>query len=254
VSRPDLGDIQGDIEPSSIQYTIKGIGNIYGAMFSNLLSISQQVPKPAIYSFHRACDIIVPIDSAKVFWGLSWCMTNGYGCFGIQNTPKAYGSRTISDWNIQNNHGYLIEDHFNPSPFPYQYLFGSGSCIDQASNPCHAIDNRNQREQEMAQFFASLITISNICDTTQVISSAGSQDSAETIFINDNDNIINIIYKNKINGSPVLFDLAGRVCEAKTEFSENRCSIDVSTLPQGLYFLRAQEKNGRLRVQRLIRQ
>jgi hypothetical protein len=60
ISRPDLGDIDGDIEPSQVHYTIKGIGNMFGAMFINLLiNHPANVAKPAIYSYHQPCDIIV---------------------------------------------------------------------------------------------------------------------------------------------------------------------------------------------------
>lgn len=89
INRPDLGDIHGTIEPTTINYTIKGVGNMFGGMMSDLLKFNKAgTSKPAIYSYHQPCDMVVPIDSAKVYAGLSWCMTNGYGCNGISNTPK----------------------------------------------------------------------------------------------------------------------------------------------------------------------
>jgi predicted alpha/beta-fold hydrolase len=35
IARPDLGDIAGTIEPTTINYTIRGIGNMYGAMLGD---------------------------------------------------------------------------------------------------------------------------------------------------------------------------------------------------------------------------
>ncbi|MEO6190430.1 MAG: alpha/beta hydrolase, partial [Saprospiraceae bacterium] len=94
ISRPDLGNIEGNIEPSNIRFKIKGIGNFYGGLASDFLKYSKSgLMKPAIYSFHQPCDLVVPIDSGRIFSGLSWCMTNGYNCFAIANTAKVYGSR-----------------------------------------------------------------------------------------------------------------------------------------------------------------
>ncbi len=99
IARPDLGSIDGAIEPALYPYTIRGVGNMYGAMFFDLLSTSTVAVKPAMYSFHQACDIIVPWDSKKVYYGLTWCLTNGYNCNGIINTPYIHGSKTMTDWN-----------------------------------------------------------------------------------------------------------------------------------------------------------
>jgi len=97
IPRPDLGEIDGEIEPTAIHFIVKGIGNMYGAMTSDLLRLHKSLSvKPSIYSFHQPCDIVVPIDRDRIFWGLSWCMTNGYNCYAIKNTPIIFGSRTIS--------------------------------------------------------------------------------------------------------------------------------------------------------------
>lgn len=156
INRPDLGGIHGHPEVTPPDYTIKAIANFYGGMISDLLKNAHpDIPKPAIYSFHQPCDIIVPIDSAKIYWGLSWCFTNGYQCYGIQNNDvTVYGSRTISDWNQQRNYGYKMKTAFTQTSFPYQFLFGDGSCADQINRPCHAYDNKEKRIQEVASFFA----------------------------------------------------------------------------------------------------
>lgn len=165
IPRPDLGGIDGTIEPSNVKYTIKGVGNMYGAMFNNLLRYKKQgAVKPAIYSFHQPCDLVVPIDSAKIYWGLSWCFTNGYNCNAVSNTTKVYGSRAISSWNTSLSLGYTLQNDFTSTAFPYNYLLGQGSCIDQINNPCHAYDNSVLRETNLATFFASLITTNPICN------------------------------------------------------------------------------------------
>lgn len=187
IARPDLGDIYGSIEPTTVLYTIKGIGNFYGGMFSNLPQNSDpNLTKPEIYSFHQPCDMVVPIDSAKIYAGLSWCMTNGYNCFGIANTPTVYGSRGFSGLNTNNGYGYTIQDNFTTTNFPYSFLFGAGSCADQVNNPCHAYDNFTTRLNQLAAFFAPLVSTSPICDTAQVTNSLTQMDLEKdlTIFPN----------------------------------------------------------------------
>jgi alpha/beta superfamily hydrolase len=164
VARPDLGAIHGTIEPTNIPYTVKAAGNMFGGMLTNLLlSHPAGQSKPALYTFHRPCDLVVPIDSGKVYQGLSWCFNNGYGCYGIANTAKVYGSRVISTWNSTLNLGYQIEENFGTVEFPFSFLLGTGSCADQVNNPCHAYDNFSLRENNMAAFFASKITTSPVC-------------------------------------------------------------------------------------------
>ena len=40
--------------------------------------------------------------------------------------------------------------------FPYNFVFGKSSCLDQVNNPCHSYDNIGLRENELMVFFARL--------------------------------------------------------------------------------------------------
>lgn len=187
VPRPDLGGIDGNIEPTMLSYTIKGIGNNYGALLSNLLKYSKNgQTKPAIYSFHQPCDMVVPIDSGKVYAGLSWCMTNGYNCFGIANTVKLYGSRAFSNWNTNNNYGYSIQNEFTSTNFPYSFLFGAGSCADQVNNPCHGYDNSALRSNNLAAYFAPLVSTNPICSSSLSVTGIVSLNKSNEIQIYPN--------------------------------------------------------------------
>ncbi|HTO15386.1 MAG TPA: carboxylesterase family protein [Edaphocola sp.] len=187
IDRPDLGGIDGNIEPTNYDYTIKGIGNFFGGTFSDLLEHKKVgKPKPAIFSFHQPCDLIVSIDQKKIFWGLTWCFTNGYNCYGISNTPLINGSRALSELNANNNYGYQFENNFTSIVFPYSFLFGQASCADQTNNTsCHDYDNKNNRVLQLAQFFAPLVSTPPICDTsTTVINSINKSDSSVQIYPN----------------------------------------------------------------------
>lgn len=254
VPRPDLGDIQGSIEPTTVLYTIKGIMNIYGAMLYDILALSSTTDKPAIYSFHQPCDMVVPIDSGRIYEGLSWCMTNGYGCFGIANTPMVYGSRAFSNLNTQNNYGYTIENHFTQTTFPYSFLFGQGSCIEQVNNPCHAIDNRNLRETEMANFLAPLVSTFPVCDTLLVSIETSSREAACVAYPNPAGNVLRIPCSNKKLESIYIYDMLGRKMQLSVEHSEHEYRIDISGLVSGLYLLQTTGPHAEMRVERFCKE
>ena len=252
VLRPDLGGIDGTIEPSSIQYTIKGVGNMYGAMFSNLLL--QQIPnqpKPAIFSFHQPCDLVVSIDSSKLYWGLNWCMANGYNFYGIANTPKAYGSRTISNWNTNLNLGYTIQNEFTTSVFPYSFLFGSKSCTDQISNPCHAYDYFILREQHMAEYFAGMVTTNPICDTAALALSELSISNRISLVPNPTSGEFKVV----LDGPPIssyitIFDCFGNIV-LKKFLKDSNTPLELMVEP-GVYFVELNNENGRCGSRLLI--
>ncbi|MFA7274231.1 MAG: hypothetical protein WC044_10195 [Crocinitomicaceae bacterium] len=253
ISRPDLGDIYGAIEPTTISYTIKGIGNFYGGMMHDLLQQSDpSKPKPAIYSFHQPCDMVVPIDSAKIYAGLSWCMTNGYGCYGIANTPKVYGSRGLSNLNTNNSYGYTLDNHFTATNFPYSFLIGAGSCADQVNNPCHAYDNFGARLNELAGFFAPLVSTNPICDTAQVPVGLSQLELERdlAIFPNPAAESFTIRQLTFEQAQYAIFDMLGReIQNGELKFGDNL--IPVKSHLIGGTFLVSVSKNG-IRSSRLL--
>lgn len=253
IPRPDLGDLEGNIEPTQVKYTIKGVANIYGAMLSNLLRlIPQGKPKPAIYSFHQPCDIIVPIDSNQVMWGLSWCFTNGYNCYGIGNTPKIYGSRVIRNWNTSGNYGYNIRTEFTAINFPYSFVFGQGSCLDQVNTPCHAYDNRALRELQVAQFFAPLISTPPTCTTSSV--EVPENAAGLHIFPNPFSGAISVYHETGLYGQIEVSDLQGRRIYSVQSINNQLVEIDLTTQSAGVYVLTYTTENGKRICRKLVKQ
>ena len=253
IPRPDLGGLEGNIEPTQVKYTIKGVANIYGAMLSDLLRLRPQgKPKPAIYSFHQPCDIVVSIDSNRVMWGLSWCFTNGYNCFGIGNTPKVYGSRVMRNWNTSGGYGYNIRSEFTAVNFPYSFVLGQGSCLDQVNTPCHAYDNRALREVQVAQFFAPLINSTPNCTTSST--SASVNTSGLQIFPNPFSAQITVYYEDGLHGQIEISDLQGRRIHS-IQYTENQyLEIDLASQPQGVYLLTYTTENGKRICRKLVKQ
>jgi alpha/beta superfamily hydrolase len=235
IQRPDLGTIEGSIEPTTLNFTIKGIGNMYGAMLGDLLkSIPLGKKKPVIYSFHQPCDLVVPIDSSFVYSGLSWCFTNGYNCFGITNNQiKLYGARAFSQWNTKNNFGYTLKNEFTTINFPYSFIFGERSCLDQVQNPCHAYDNFSLRDKNLAQFFASQISNLRTCSTSTSTYDIEPQFTTYPNPVYDYINIRNNFNKN--NAQYKIYDIMGRL--VMTGDLPESLQIDISILNTGVYFL-----------------
>lgn len=251
--RPDLGDIDGHIEPSAIRYVIRGVGNMYGGMLSNLLALHRAgAHKPGIFQFHQPCDIIVPIDSGAVFWGLSWCFTNGYNCQAISNTISFYGSRQIRHWNTTHQYGYPMRSEFTNRNFPYNFFFGPGSCLDQAINSCHAYDNRVLRERQMAEFFAGLITTSSICALPNAVDEPAARPVRLAIWPNPASSSAVVAWRGAAPASAMLVDALGRVAwSGILQPGDNTLSVD--HLVPGIYRLIARSEAGQLDAATLAR-
>lgn len=246
IARPDLGSIDGAIEPSLYPFTIRGVGNIFGGMFSNLLTVSNATIKPALYSFHRACDPIVPWNSKKVYYGLSWCFANGYGCFGVINTPMVHGSKTIDDWNTNQALGYDLQSEFLTPPFPYEYIgFQPYNCADQVvnGNGCHAYDNKQVRMTNMATFFASKIVNPETCVPFNSLISIDKDGVA--VYPNPVENTLHIKSDRTIESIRIL-DLTGEII---CEFEVNATSFEsnLNEVSSGMYFVECELENARIR-------
>jgi hypothetical protein len=211
---------------------------MYGAMFSDLLKLSPTGKvKPAIFSYHQPCDLVVPIDSGAIFKGLSWCMTNGYGCYAFANTPKVYGSRQINEWNTNGNYGYSIQNQFTSVNFPNSFLIGQASCADQANNPCHAYDNFNLREGQLATFFASLITTQPVCDP--LLSVYILDEKSLQIYPNPNSEFFEVHHV-PLNAHIRIINVMGECVYSFANDGKESIIIQTSHLSNGMYLLQVQ--------------
>ncbi len=240
IARPDLGDIDGDIERDVQLPVIKAVGNNYGGMIADLLRLqSTRQRNTAIYSFHQPCDLVVPIDSGRVYEGLSWCMTNGYGCYGIAQTPKVYGSRAISTWNKTRGYNYTIHDEFTATNFPYNFVLGPGSCLDQSSNPCHAYDNSITRENNLATFLAPMVTSRGLCDSVMSeVDETTNEHRRWKLYPQPAHGELHFCLESGAAQSTLqVVDLLGRIVLSHELSSSSDNSIDISQLSRGAYFI-----------------
>ena len=75
LTRPDLGDVQGDLNLGTHDASVQGIGNIYGAMF-DFDMCADETEWPVVYQFHQGSDVVVNYDYGRVLGRMDWeCYT-----------------------------------------------------------------------------------------------------------------------------------------------------------------------------------
>ncbi|MBT8327561.1 MAG: T9SS type A sorting domain-containing protein, partial [Bacteroidia bacterium] len=164
LERASLGNLDGDLnQPATSPFRIRGVGNLFGGMFFNLLDSNDGNHSAAIYGFHQPNDLIVPYNiNRKVFDGFSSCLYSLCNQ-GIINRPYAYSSPTIRDWATQTS-GFTKVDFLFDSTKNYT------DCAGQIANPSqggHQLDNWN-RTWNMATYFASKIDTTDCVIVDQV--------------------------------------------------------------------------------------
>ncbi len=152
LQRPDLGPIEGTLNPSGTPYSIRGAGNFYGGTLGDLFSENTYSVPPVLYMFHQPNDLIVPFKQGRVLAGLSECFM-GLGCASIINRPIVNGSNGMKT---------QIDQLKSIGKQVPEYVFDKtnnmADCVAQGFNPAltgHAIDNYALRTTTMAQLFAS---------------------------------------------------------------------------------------------------
>ena len=249
IARPDLGPIEGDIEQPATPYVVRGVANIYGGMLQDLL---EQAPpdkhKAAIYQFHRPCDPVVPFVQGRVYAGLSWCLSNCYGCYGISFTPYVYGSKRISDWSAAKNYSHPTRNDFTTTGFPFNCLFGAASCLDQINNPCHALDNAALRYQRMAEWFAPQISIPYYCLSDSLVVHAVSLPDPILHFTLSPNPAGESLQLHNGHAEPLRYLITDSQGAARMEgeiAAGASVTLSVGSLPAGLYFAVVSNRQGR---------
>ncbi len=163
-SRDSLGGYLGSINPPIIKnYTIRGVGSFYGAAFNNIFR-SKKTVDPVLYMFHQPNDLIVPVNTNKVFHGFNSCVMNPpFNCQNLVNRPTAYGSDAIVSFvDSANKAGRNIK-------YQYDRTTNNANCATQILNPStggHQFDNLSLRSKNMATLFAAAI---DTCSNSSVL-------------------------------------------------------------------------------------
>jgi hypothetical protein len=227
-----LGSIDGDLNPTNVNYTIKGVGSIYGAITYDYFSKYAYSKSPVIYAYHQPNDLIVPYKQQRIFHDYNIC-AQGFpaNCQSIVSRPYVYGSSGIFN---------LIKKLKPTVPQLPDYLFDStlntANCAMQVSNPAltgHAIDQGKLRSKNMANFFSKQIDTSAANCLPSAIQTV-EQKTIFSVFPNPSSGIVNIQLNANINKWTIqLKEMSGKTL--KTLVNQN--VIEMNEYKSGLYMI-----------------
>lgn len=228
LSRPDLGSIDGPLNPSSEPFVIKGVGSMYGGVFTNLFEQFSYFEAPRLYIFHQPNDLIVPIGSNKVFAGFNSCAV-ATNCVSIQDRPIVYGGQGVDN---------LIDDLTFSNPLIPEVLYEStnnnSDCLGQVANPStggHQYDSYWNRTTNMAAFFAAGID-ENDCST---LSTSLNSNLKMYVYPNPSDGKVKIEHAfEQVTVSVV--SLQGKLITSINNVKPNS-NLDLTFLNNGTYLL-----------------
>jgi acetyl esterase/lipase len=155
LNRPDLGSIDGPLNPLQEPYRIRGVGSLYGAMMTQWLDRHKDPDQiPVLFMFHQPNDLVVPYGTQKAFQGISDCGV-GIGNFPIINNPYISGS-----FGIKKKIDAMTAAGQKTPKYRFETTNNTADCLGQTLDPSktgHALDNYTLRTQQMAQFFAETV-------------------------------------------------------------------------------------------------
>lgn len=234
--RGNLGHYSGSLNQTSTgSYTIRGVGNFFGASFNNIFG-TQASSSPALYLYHQPNDLVVPYTKNKVFAGYNACVTGfPFNCQNIINRPDVYGSRAIKT---------LIDSLVakgNTAPdYKADFTTNTANCAAQIANASlagHATDNFWLRTGNMASFFATKM---DSCS----LNSVESMRLASTVGVQPNP--VSTLGALEVRGNLhskdviLLWDLKGQLISQLTVLqATNKVSLDLSpySVTPGVYLL-----------------
>ncbi len=242
LTRPDLGPVEGTLNVNNgYDASVKGVGNFYGGVFSNLFSSPNP---PLLYLYHQRKDVVVACDYKPLLGEMyARCINPINLCQPLTNMPKAYGSCGIAD---------LIRNGGALPAWVYDDIDQTGQPDCLANPPGHSIINLNLRCQNLADFWAPAIAASGnqpnpVCAT--------STEPLATLpgfrFVFDQATLeLHMVTEDGKSASWELTTIYGaELCTGNT-LTESTFSL--AGLPGGVYLLRVRKGSSEM-VQRLIR-
>jgi hypothetical protein len=228
LSRPDLGGIDGDLNPDAEAPRIKGVAGFYGGIVQDIFSKTSNSSVPILYLFHQPADLIVPFNYGLILAGINDFFAGSFGCQQVVNRPFTLGSKGIMSL-IDSLHS---ENKIVPQTithFTNNYATAWEQFLDP-SKTGHAVQDYRGTANEVAAFFAPHITEGGCTNAIRK-----PVQNTITIFPNPASDVINIDVGNTGHYLLRIFDCMGRMV-TQTDFDLNRYyNYSVSNLSNGIY-------------------
>lgn len=206
--RPDLGDIQGDLEQNGHDANVMGVVNFYGALMDTAYMESPN--DPALFSYHQTNDPVVGCGLQRPYWGLGLGLPD--------NNPYLYGSCAI-DTRVQ---------HLGFAPGRYRVVLHQGDA--------HTVHDPPALSAQAMQWMRDLF-----CDLTTAIGTPTSPQAS--LVPNPAHRTVAITTG---TSTPTHFDLRdtrGRTLQQGT-ITGGHTDLDLSALPCGVYIVRLHGADG----------
>lgn len=231
-TRPDLGDIEGDLNLGNQNAGVQGVASFMGGVFDAGLLMGPDTP--AIYIYHRTDDLVVPCGTAPILEIYPVCFIQVNFCQPLYNRPIVHGGCSIAD--------YLESLGNNAPPFLAEIFEYPINCF--ANPPGHSIDNIPLRCENLSGFFAPLIAANGNVPSancpTGVDDSFGKNKEVR-IFPNPvQDGVLTFACEDCLPGNYTLrlMDVTGRIlAETRTAGLPFTWDLNGADWTKGLYFI-----------------
>lgn len=228
LSRPDLGSIEGNLNPTTEPFIIKGVGSMFGGVFTNLFEQFNYFQAPKLYLFHQPNDLIVPIGNDKIFKGFNTCAM-ATNCVSIQDRPTSFGGQGID--NLINN--LTLSPQYIPEVL-FETTNNNADCLMQIANPAtggHQYDGFWIRSNNMAAFFAQDIGTN---DCSQLATASIVKPLEVGAYPNPSKGLVTVTH-NQQNVDLSIYSLEGRFIKHISHLETNK-PLDLTYLNTGVYF------------------
>ncbi len=197
--RPDLGDIEGDLNQNGHDATVMGVVNFYGALLDTAYLESPN--DAALFSYHQSGDPVVGCGVQQPYWGIGLGLPD--------NNPWLQGSCAI-DARVQ---------HLGFAPGHYQFLLFTGNAHAVHDPPAVTA----QAVQWMRDLFCALST--DMATNTSLQAALAPNPAGRTVSLTTG-----------ASGSVTygLWDASGRILRYGT-ITGGRADLDLSGLATGVY-------------------
>lgn len=233
LTRPDLGDINGDLHLGNYDASVQGVGNFFGGMM-NFEMLNNVTEWPVLYAYHQGNDVVVHYNYGRLLGRIDSECYGGGGpnpvCQSYAHYPKAYGSKGMNNYlsTLPTSPVRTVDIIEN-----YEY---NNDCFDNG----HSVVNLPLRIQNMVDLFGDRIALN------------GNTPAAPpcNLGLSNSENVQFSVYPNPSNGAVTVENFSGEqgkvqiwTSDGKLVSSSEIAQKEVFVLTNGIYFFRFSSGN-----------